>query len=74
MKKLLLNLETLNVQSFDTTTEKDRLRGTVVSAESELGTCNVYCSFNCPFTASCGGGPSCTCPPPSGYRACLNPD
>ena len=74
MKKLLLNLETLEVESFDVTAVKEDSRGTVVSAESELGSCNFYCTFNCPFTGSCGEDKvTCACRPPSGIVACINP-
>jgi hypothetical protein len=73
MKKLQLELETLKVESFDTSAPHAQ-RGTVVSAESELGSCNIYCTFDCGFTGgSMDNIVTCGCAPPSGFKPCFNP-
>lgn len=76
MKKLRLDLDSLQVESFDPATGQTPLRGTVDANQilvpstrrlSECGPCldTAYLSCNRTCFASCNG--TCNCPAPSQY-------
>lgn len=69
--KLVLNLEALQVDSFDTTPVGDRARGTVNghAAAATQQTCRVSCNPCDTCDTSCAGGPLCDCMP-SGCVSC----
>ena len=68
--KLTLNLDALQVDSFDTLPPGDRTRGTVNghAAATQL-TCRVSCDPCATCDTSCAGGPLCDCLP-SGCVSC----
>jgi hypothetical protein len=76
MKKLRLDIDSLQVESFDLTADQDSLRGTVDGQQIIIGTrrvsecircletnqsCFISCAGSC--LASCAG--TCDCPQPS---------
>jgi hypothetical protein len=78
--KLMLNLDTLQVESFDTLPEGGRGRGTVhghdatneydsCACTKEYDTCHVSCDPCATCDTSCAGGPFCDCLP-SGCPSC----
>ena len=64
MKKLMLDLESLSVETFEVVDSSETLRGTVEGAGS-------YPSVGCPATLLLSGCLSACMP--SGIRACLSP-
>ena len=69
--KLVLNLDALQVDSFDTTPAGDRARGTVNghAAAATQQTCRASCDPCATCDTSCAGGPLCDCMP-SGCISC----
>ena len=56
MKKLRLDLDALQVSTFDTTPNRSRRRGTVAAHQDESGFCTPICTFDL-------GNLSDLCPP-----------
>ena len=63
MKKLRMDVETLDVESFTVAPAEPAFRGTVEAADALLATQVIYCTRGDTCRTSCGGG-DCTCPPP----------
>jgi hypothetical protein len=61
MKKLALDLDSIDVTSFPTTQDAAPQAGTVHGAEITSITCGATCANTC--QTSCAGGGACTCYP-----------
>ncbi|HEU0012485.1 MAG TPA: hypothetical protein VFQ45_02315 [Longimicrobium sp.] len=79
MRKLKLDLDELEVQSFDTTTDPGAPRGTVHGAETDEETCEKSCWWGT-CELHCSGGGTCNEPGPcvwtpdiSCYQTCNAP-
>ena len=67
--KLVLNLDALRVDSFDTLPASVRGRGTVNGHAATQQTCHASCDPCATCDTSCAGGPLCDCLP-SGCVSC----
>ena len=64
MKKLRLDVEALDVESFPVAPAEPVFRGTVAAAEALLATQALGCTNGATCRTSCGLVGNCTCPPP----------
>ncbi|HET7228685.1 MAG TPA: hypothetical protein VFJ16_01650 [Longimicrobium sp.] len=55
MRKVQLNLDTLAVESFDTSSAALKSRGTVQGHWSQVGTCDAFVG-TCQYGGTCGNG------------------
>jgi len=61
VKKLRMDVEALNVESFPVAPAEPAFRGTV---HGRLATHELYCTNGDTCRTSCGRVGNCTCPPP----------
>jgi hypothetical protein len=65
MKKLRMDIEALDVESFPVAPDAPVFRGTVHAADGMLATRQLYCTNGDTCRTSCGLVGNCTCPPPT---------
>jgi hypothetical protein len=64
MKKLRMEIEALEVESFSIAPGEPAFSGTVRAADALFATHELYCTNGDTCRTSCGRVGNCTCPPP----------
>jgi hypothetical protein len=64
VRKLRMDVEALDVESFPVAPAEPAFRGTVQAADALLATQVIYCTRGDTCRTSCGVIGDCTCPPP----------